>query len=105
MGRLMSAPYVFDRPLMRRRFERALREGYADFLVERAAEDLRERLDVVLRDFPLAVDIATPTQAAAKVLRADARIGSVVRLAHGAEPGAILGDEERLPFGGERFDL
>jgi SAM-dependent methyltransferase len=90
---------------MRRRFERALREGYADFLVDRAAEDLRERLDVVLRDFPLAVDIATPTPAAAKVLRADPRIGSVVRLTHVAEPGAILGDEERLPFGGERFDL
>ena len=90
---------------MRRRFERALREGYADFLVARAAEDLHQRLGVVLRDFPLAVDIATPTTAAAEVLRRDPRIGSVVRLAHVAEPGAILGDEERLPFGGERFDL
>jgi len=90
---------------MRRRFERALREGYADFLVARAAEDLNERLGVVLRDFPLALDVATPTPAAAEVLRRDPRVGSVVRLAHVAEPGAVLGDEERLPFGSERFDL
>jgi SAM-dependent methyltransferase len=90
---------------MRRRFERALRAGYADFLVTRAAEDLEERLGVVLRDFPLALDIATPTPAAAAVLRRLPRIGPVVRLAHVPEPGAILGDEERLPFGGESFDL
>jgi SAM-dependent methyltransferase len=101
----MSAPLVFDRALMRRRFERALRAGYADFLVARAAEDLEERLGVVLRDFPLALDIATPTPAAAAMLRRQPRIGEVVRLAHVPEPGAIMGDEERLPFGGERFDL
>jgi SAM-dependent methyltransferase len=101
----MSAPLVFDRSLMRRRFERAVRAGYADFLVTRAAEDLEDRLGLVLRDFPLALDIATPTNAAAEILRSLPRIGRVVRLAHVPEPGAILGDEERLPFGGERFDL
>ena len=40
IGRLMSTPVVFDRPLVRRRLERALRDGYADFLLARVVEDL-----------------------------------------------------------------
>ena len=103
MGRSMSAPEVFDRSLMRRRLARALDGGYADFLLARAVEDLTERLDTVLRSFPLALDIGTPTPAAVAALAGKAE--TVVRLAPTAEPGSVLGDEERLPFGGERFDL
>src|SRR4051812_25151278 len=33
---LMSTPLVFDRALVRRRLQRAMREGYADFLLVRA---------------------------------------------------------------------
>jgi hypothetical protein len=57
----MSAPFVFDRPLVRRRLARALKSGYADFLLRRAIDDLEERLGSVLRPFPLAVDVGTPT--------------------------------------------
>jgi len=99
----MSAPLVFDRPLLRRRLARARREGFAAFLVDRAAEDLADRLDTVLRAFPLALDIGTPTPAAAA--RLGGRADAVVRLAALPEPGAVVGDEERLPFAGERFDL
>jgi SAM-dependent methyltransferase len=99
----MSAPLVFDRALVRRRLARALAGPYADFLLARAAEDLRERLATVLRSFPLALDLGTPTRAAVAVLGEKA--GSVVRLAPLPEPGAVVGDEERLPFAGERFDL
>ncbi len=99
----MSAPLVFDRPLLRRRLARARREGFADFLIDRAAEDLADRLDTVLRAFPLALDIGTPTPAAAA--RLGGRAGAVVRLAALPEAGAVVGDEERLPFAGERFDL
>jgi SAM-dependent methyltransferase len=101
----MSAPLVFDRPLVRRRLQRALREGYADFLLARAVEDLDERLATVLRSFPLALDIGTPTPAAAGLLRRSGRAETVIRLAPVPEPGAVLGDEEALPFAGERFDL
>ena len=45
----MSAPLVFDRPLVRRRLARALKSGYADFLLRRAIDDLEERLGSVLR--------------------------------------------------------
>jgi SAM-dependent methyltransferase len=99
----MSAPVVFDRPLLRRRLQRALAHGYVDFLLARAVDDLEERLAAVLRPFPQALDVATPTPAAADRLRR--RGHAVVRLAPTAEPGAVLGDEESLPFAGERFDL
>ena len=99
----MSAPLVFDRALVRRRLARALQGGYADFLLARAAQDLEERLGTVLRGFALALDVGTPTGAAVAALAGKAE--TVVRLAPVPEPGAVLGDEESLPFAGERFDL
>ena len=101
----MSTPLVFDRPLVRRRLSRALAQGYAGFLLDRAVEDLEERLAAVLRPFPLTLDVGTPTPAAAEALRRSGRAGTVVRLSSVPEPGGVLGDEERLPFGGEAFDL
>ena len=60
-------------------------------------DDLEVRLSTVARPFALILDVGTPTPAAAEAL---ARIGTVVRLSPTAEPGSVLGDEERLPFGG-----
>jgi SAM-dependent methyltransferase len=100
-----SAPLVFDRSLLRQRLARALKRGYAEFLVARAVEDLHERLSVIRRAFPLALDVGTPTLAAAELLRRRVGTDRVVRLSHLPEPGAVLGDEERLPFAGEKFDL
>jgi SAM-dependent methyltransferase len=105
----MSAPLVFDRALVRRRLARAMRRGYADFLLRRAVEDLDERLANVLRRFPLAADIATPTPLLAERLGASERIGDVIRVAPVAEPAGsgltLVGDAEVLPFAPERFDL
>lgn len=101
----MAAPLVFDRPLVRRRLERALRSGYADFLLSRAVEDLDERLIPILRPFTLALDVGTPTNAAAGLLRRTGRSEEVLRVAPVPEPGAIAGDEESLPVSGGRFDL
>jgi SAM-dependent methyltransferase len=105
----MSAPLVFDRALVRRRLERAMRAGYADFLLRRAVEDLDERLATVVRSFPLAADVATPTPLLSERLGASERVGDVVRLAPVAEPRgsglALVGDAEWLPFAPERLDL
>jgi SAM-dependent methyltransferase len=101
----MNTPLVFDRSLVRRRLARALSQGYADFLLVRAVEDLEERLSAVLRTFPLALDVGTPTPIAAEMLRRTGRAETVIRLASVPEAGSILGDEERLPFSGARFDL
>src|SRR5713226_5943468 len=54
-----AAPMLFDRALLRARRSRALRSGPATFLLDRAAEDLAERLHAVLREFKMAADIGT----------------------------------------------
>lgn len=105
--REMTSPLVFDRPLVRRRLERAHAGGYAGFLLDHAGADLMERLAPVLREFPLALDVGTPHDTAARLLRQSGRAGYVARLAptrDGAD-GGVVGDEEALPFAGERFDL
>lgn len=101
----MSTPLVFDRALVRHRLQRAIREGYADFLLARTVEDLEERLAAVLRPFPLALDVGTPTALAGEALKRTGRVERVVRLSPVPEAGAVHGDEERLPFSGEQFDL
>ena len=99
----MSVPVVFDRALVRRRLARAMGGGHAGFLLDRAVADLEERLETVLRPFPLILDVGTPTNAAALALAR--RGGTVARLSPLPEAGAVFGDEERLPFAHERFDL
>lgn len=107
----MAAPLVFDRALARRRLERAHREGFIDFLVARAAEDLADRLAAVKRTFDLALDLGTPTDAAVAALAASGQVGRIIRAAPtvaalGARRGNMLvADEEALPFAEARFDL
>jgi SAM-dependent methyltransferase len=104
-----SVPIVFERPLQRRRLRRAAAMGFADFLVARAAQDLTERLSTVLRRFPLALDLATPTPHAAAALISGGFAGEVVRASADASligpfPGCVA-DEEALPFAPGSFDL
>jgi SAM-dependent methyltransferase len=105
----MTSPLVFDRPLLRRRLRRAHEQGFAGFLVAHAAHELLDRLAPVLREFPLALDIGTPSDAGARMLRESGRAGYVARLAPAGAPaagaGCVVGDEEFLPFAGETFDL
>lgn len=105
---MTGAPLLFDRMLQRRRLKRAVAGGFAGFLVAHAAEDLRERLAAVLRRFPLALDLGTPTRAAADALRpafADrvVRTAPVNGLAGAGE--AVVCNEEALPFATGSFDL
>ncbi|SFU82501.1 Methyltransferase domain-containing protein [Methylobacterium sp. 174MFSha1.1] len=104
----MSSPLLFDSALIRQRLARARRAGFADFLVARAVDDLSDRLGAVLREFPRALDLATPVPAAADWLRASGRAGAVTRLAPTFEPGSpgvAVGDPEALPFADRSFDL
>lgn len=106
-----AAPTVFDRPLVRRRLERALAGSFGGFLLDRAADDLEERLGAVTRAFPIAADIGTATDAALSVLARSGEVETIVRLAGATrrEPGAhslvAVADEERLPLAAESVDL
>jgi SAM-dependent methyltransferase len=106
----MSAPLVFDRPLLRARRARAAALGAATFLIDRVADDLAERLSAVLRRFDLAVDLGTPTDAVARALAGSKAVGTVVRadaLSPEREaPGlGVVADEEALPFRDASLDL
>jgi SAM-dependent methyltransferase len=112
----MSAPpHLFDRALHRKRLDRAAR-GFsaADFLQRRAAADLAERLETIMRDFPLAVDLSARNGAFRDALAgsdAAARVGLLVEadlssaMLAGRAGSRIALDEERLPFAAESLDL
>ncbi len=112
----MSAPpRLFDRALHRRRLDRAA-PGYgaADFLKARAADDAVERLESIMRSFPLAVDLGSRTGVfAAALARSDARakVGALIqtdlsaRMLAGRQGMRVQADEEALPFKAESLDL
>ena len=110
-----APPRLFDRDLHRRRLDRAA-DGYgaADFLKARASSDAVERLEAIMRSFPLAVDLGARNGAFAAALAqsdARARVGLVIevdlsaRMLAGRRGLRVQADEERLPFKDESLDL
>jgi SAM-dependent methyltransferase len=103
---MVESPIIYDRQLLRARRRRAERLGASDFLVERLAEDIAERLSVVLRRFDVAVDLGTPGDAVRRALLATGKIGMVVVASPSAAgPLAVVADEEALPFRDGAIDL
>lgn len=111
----MSAPLLFDRALHRRRLDRAAATlPGAAFLRARAAEDAADRLGAILRDFPLAVDLAARDGAFGRALAgspAAARVGPLVacdlsaRMLGARDGMRVVADDERLPFAAGSVDL
>lgn len=104
----MSTPHpLFDAALIRRRLARARAGGYAGFLVERAADDLEERLGTVLRDFRRVLDLGSPAALADPVLARRYPEAERLRLSPLPEagPGRAVGDAEALPIGPASVDL
>lgn len=112
---MTAAPLLFDRALLRARLDRAA-PGFdvAGFLKARAAEDAVMRLETILREFPVAVDLGSRNGAFSRALDAsDARqkIGLLIqtdlsaRMLDDREGVRIQADEERLPFGDATIDL
>jgi SAM-dependent methyltransferase len=83
-----SPPFLFDRALLRVRQNRAAKIGAVPFLLERVAEDMAERLQVVLRVFQHAADIGTSGDQVRRALAP--RLGAVA--------GIELPDDEREPL-------
>jgi SAM-dependent methyltransferase len=114
-------PIIFDRARQRAYRARAAVLGPSTFLIERVAEDLRDRLAAVLRRFDCALDLGTPTDAVRRVLAASGKVGTVIaaeaaagngassRLDRGDAqsdaPLAVAADEEALPFRDASLDL
>ena len=107
-----APPRLFDRDLHRARLDRAA-PGYgaADFLKARAAADAVERLEAIMREFPVAVDLGARNGAFAAALAASeakTKVGALIETdlsirmlsnRPGKDIGLrVQGDEERLPF-------
>jgi len=107
---MAQGPVLFDRNLLRARRRRAQTLGASEFLIERAAADIAERLAAVLRTFGLAVDLGTPGDAVRRALKATGKVGTIVSAnpCARAMPDAALAvaaDEEVLPFRDGSVDL
>ena len=91
-----TPPALFDRALLLARQRRAQAQGAVSFLLDRAAEDMSDRLAAVMREFHAAADLWTPGDGLA-VLRA--RLPSIERI------GLDTDGVEKLPFASESLDL
>ena len=105
----MDAMLVFDRPLVRRRRDRAARTvGRVDDVLRDAAERLLDRLDDTTRSFDRALDLGG-RGVVAPMLRARgiATVAADLSPAMAARSGgpAVALDEEFLPFAPASFDL
>jgi SAM-dependent methyltransferase len=109
MSSAMSAPVVFDRPLLRLRRRRAIALGPETFLLDRAAAELGERLTAVLRRFDLAADLGTPSDAVRRAIAQNPAVGAVVAVDAGSQVSSsglrVVADEEALPFADASLDL
>jgi SAM-dependent methyltransferase len=92
-----TAPILFDRALLFQRQHRAASLGPANFLLDRVADDMVERLAAVMRDFKDVADIWTPGEGLQAWLRE--RVGSVRRIA------PTDSAQELLPCAPESLDL
>lgn len=97
---------LFDRDLLRQRRERVQEEmAGVDFLLERAALEVDERLDLVLRDFPVVLDLGAGHGLMASRLTARSDVELVIAADHSAAllqglsgVKKMICDEEALPI-------
>jgi SAM-dependent methyltransferase len=108
---LIPNPVIVDRNLLRARRRRALALGPSTFLADRVADDLADRLATVLRTFPCAVALGTPTAGLQSRLAGGGKVGAfiatdaLVETVAGRAGLAIAADEEALPFRDGSLDL
>jgi SAM-dependent methyltransferase len=110
-----APPRLFDRDLHRRRLDRAARRfAAARFLKDRSTADLVDRLNSIVREFPLAVDLGARDGSFARALAGDAaraRVGLLIEadlseeMLQGRSEVRLQLDEERLPFADQSLDL
>jgi SAM-dependent methyltransferase len=111
----LAPPQIFDRGLINRRLDRAWARAsgrpQADFLLVRAADDLRDRVSLVKRRFASAADFGSPGPHGAAALASAGQADRIIRVAPTkASLGTgdflpAIGDLERLPVADGSLDL
>lgn len=109
---MTGPPALFDRALLRLRRQRSADLApRSDFLLRRAADDLAERLHLVNRSFPVALDLMAHHGVIARRLGGMANVGVVISLEE--VPGLLAqcpvprlsAGPEQLPFAAGSLDL
>ncbi len=109
----MNSPSeIFDRRLLAQRRARAAaaHQPLPDFLLERVADDFAERLSIVRREFPVAVNLGAHNEVVARALAPLGNVGQLIAVElspQSVPPGtcAVAADEEALPFAQASLDL
>jgi len=84
---MTATPTIFDRHLLSVRQRRAAALGPATFLLTRVAEEMTDRLAVVLRRFDRAADLETPTDTLRAALTGSGKVASLERASIVSEAG------------------
>lgn len=103
---MTANPTIFDRILLRARQRRAAMLGPATFLLDRVAEEVTDRLAVVLRTFDRAADLDTPTDTLRAALVASGKVPALEQASIVSEAGLeVIADERSQPFADGSLDL
>lgn len=96
---------LFDRGLLRRRRSRFARElSQHEFLLSRVATEIAERIEAILRDFPLALDLGAYDGVLGRTVGALPSVGKMIyaesapALAALCPRPSVVCDEDLLPF-------
>src|ERR671930_254127 len=93
-----AAPHLFDSSLVRRRLARA-DVSRAGFLLDRIADELAQRMDLVRRNFPITLIHGYGSRSAARRLEPTGRFGTILTSAsHLDSSNQLAFDPEVLPF-------
>ena len=109
----MTEPHrIFDQLLLTQRRNRAAGRAQAhDFLLERVATDLAERLAIVQREFPVALDAGSHHGVLGRRIAALPNVGQVIsfdpsfKLLEAAPAPKVVGAFDALPFAEQSLDL
>ena len=103
---------LFDRSLLRRRRARFAHEvGAREFLIAHVAREIAERVELMLRTFPLALDLGAYHGLLGRMIAKLPSVGDVIyaesAFAYAAlcPRPALVCDEDLLPFKDESFNL
>lgn len=103
---MTTGPTIFDRTLLPMRRQRAVALGPATFLLDRVADEMQDRLSVVMRRFEHGADLETPTDALREALTASGKVGSLERATIVSEAGLeVMTGEGSSPFTDGSLDL
>jgi NADH dehydrogenase [ubiquinone] 1 alpha subcomplex assembly factor 5 len=109
---MSAAQNIFDRDLLRVRRDRAAGNFAAhDFLLQRVADDLADRLELIVRHFSLALDLGSHHGVLARRLRELPNVDTVIcmdsctGLLSQYDGLCVQADEEYLPFAARSLDL